>query len=438
MHRFHGILLRGQGCPAACHEACHGGRGARVMPLTIRLFGPFALSPVAVRCPRKAEWLVALLVLRAGREVDRAFLAGTLWPDTSEAQALYDLRRELSRLRRALGPEAVRLRSPSPSILTLDLAGADADVPAFDAAIARGDVEEAVARYRGPLLEGCTEAWAIEEREARAQAYLGALERLAARDAQRGDYASAVGHLRRATAADPLRESAQRALMEALAASGAHAAAAQTYRDLRLLVERELGATPAPETRALHQRLRVQSQERARAVVEAPVAHVAGRVPRPLTALVGRAEELCEITARVRTTRLVTLTGAGGIGKSRLAVQVATDLGAEVADGAWFVELAPIADPDLVPTAVASALGLHEAPGRPIVETLTAFLRGRQVLLCLDNCEHVLDAAARLAERLLHEAPGLRILATSRQSMGLTGEVAWRVPSLAPPDAIAL
>jgi non-specific serine/threonine protein kinase len=415
--------------------------------LKLGLLGPFQLAPLAERCSRKGEWLLALLVLRRGREADRALLAGMLWPDTSEPQALYNLRRELTRLRRALGDEGERLRSPSPHTLTLDTGGAEIDVVDFDDAIARGDLEAAVALYRGPFLEGCTEGWAIEAREARTHAYLDALEALAARDLAARDPSAAVPRLRLAIAADPLRESAHRALMAALSATGAHAAATQAYRELRLLLERELHAEPSPETRALHRQLRAEAALRWKgerstgtpspeAAGSPPGAH--GRVPRPLTPLVGRAAEVREITARVGATRLLTLTGAGGVGKSRLAVQVACDLADGFADGAWFVELAPLADPDLVAPAVASVLGVREAPGRPIVEQLSAALRDRQLLLVLDNCEHVLDAAGRLAERLLQAAAELRILATSRQSLGLFGEVAWRVPSLVEKEAIAL
>src|SRR6185312_3789638 len=205
----------------------------------------------------------------------------------------------------------------------------------------------------------------------------------------------------------------------------------QVYRELRSMLGRDLGAEPAPETRALYQKLRTFAP----AAPKAPDAAMdkgtrrgtpVGRVPVPLTPLVGRADEVREISTRVRASRLLTLTGSGGVGKSRLAVQVASDLGPDLAEGAWFVELAPLADPDLVAPAVASVLGLHEAPGQPVIDRLSTFLAGREVLLVLDNCEHVLDAAGHLAERLLHDAPGLRILATSRQSLGLAGEIAWR------------
>ncbi len=163
-----------------------------------------------------------------------------------------------------------------------------------------------------------------------------------------------------------------------------------------------------------------------------------GRVPRQLTPLVGRADEVRDILGRVRTTRLLTLTGAGGMGKSRLAIQVASDLSDELSGGAWFVELAPLADPELVLPTVASVLGVHDAPGRPLFDLLVASLRGRRVLLVLDNCEHVLGAASGLADSLLRACADLTILATSRQSLGVAGEAAWRVPSLVRAEAVAL
>jgi len=134
------------------------------------------------------------------------------------------------------------------------------------------------------------------------------------------------------------------------------------------------------------------------------------------------------------TTRLLTLTGTGGVGKTRLALQVAAAQQTRYLDGVWLVELAGLGDPTLVPATVAAVLGVREQPGRPLVDTLAAALRGRRLLLVLDNCEHVVAACAALAQALLGAAPHLRLLATSRQSLGVAGEVDWRVPSLAAPD----
>ena len=158
------------------------------------------------------------------------------------------------------------------------------------------------------------------------------------------------------------------------------------------------------------------------------------RLPVQLTSFVGRVDEMSEIARLVDVNRLVTLTGAGGVGKTRLAVNVATDLAGEFGNGAWYVDLAPITDPDVVAVTVARALGLPDQPGRPTMDTLLGFIRDRHMLVVLDNCEHLLDASAALCVSVLGAAPRLTVLATSREPLGVTGEVTWRVPSLSLAD----
>jgi predicted ATPase/DNA-binding SARP family transcriptional activator len=454
--------------------------------LVIRLFGPFDVRLSGVPLPRlrtrKGEWLLALLTLRQGRDVERAWLAGTLWPESPAARALTSLRRSLNDLRAALGPEAHRLQSPTHRALRLELAGAEVDVTAFDAAIALGHekaLEQAVQLYHGPLLEGCVEEWALLEREVRAQAYLDALERLAGWASERGEHGAAVARLRLVVADDPLRESAARALMHALAAGGNDGAAIEVFRVLRLRLHDGLNLQPAPETNALFHQLRAEARQcvakagrphslpprgqRApgalpemrdargaaprcdrflqphTAAFSLPGASVisgcpaAGGIPHPLTELIGREKELREIEARVATARLVTLIGTGGVGKTRLAIQVTEELADDFADGARFVDLAALSDPAFIPQSVARVLDAPEQPGRPLIETLLSVLRPTQLLLVLDNCEHMVQACAELAATLLQGCPHLRILATSRQALGVTGETAWRVPSLPVP-----
>jgi predicted ATPase/DNA-binding SARP family transcriptional activator len=470
-------------------------------PLTLCLFGAFEARLGGVPLPhlrrRKGDWLLALLVLRHGREVERSWLAGTLWPDCLEHQGANSLRVSLTNLRRSLGPEAARLCSPTPQTLALDLTGAEVDVITFDAAIAQGDaapLEQAVTLYRGPLLEGCTEPWAFEERQAREQALLTALETLAARARAADDPATAVSHLRRAVAADPLRETAQRALMQALAAGGSYAAALEAYRELRLLLHREINAEPDPETRRLFEQIRAEARSRAataRSAASRPLPHLAppvpasmlpeapgrpeagARLPRqrqrreprgrtplpprsvrdpltglsplelrpaprhdlplPLTRFIGREPQIAEVQQLLDQHRLVTLTGAGGCGKTRLALETARKWVETFTDGVWLVELAPLADPALVPRTVAHALHVREQPDSPLLATLTEALKGRQLLLVLDNCEHLVEACAHLALALLQACPHLRILATSREALGVPGEVPYRVPSLSVP-----
>src|SRR5262249_55093257 len=142
-------------------------------------------------------------------------------------------------------------------------------------------------------------------------------------------------------------------------------------------------------------------------------------LPVPLTSFVGREAEMAEVRYWLQTTRLLTLTGPGGCGKTRLARETATNLLDDYPDGVWWVDLAALSDPSLVPQAIATALGVREQSSRPLMEMLTDYFRGKQVLVLLDNCEHLVEACARLAEGLLSTCPHLRILATSREALGI-------------------
>lgn len=191
----------------------------------------------------------------------------------------------------------------------------------------------------------------------------------------------------------------------------------------------ENGITPDPP----------QSPRRLRAVesVEAEPAprtpeRLSHNLPLELSSFVGREKELAEVKRLLKNNRLLTLTGSGGCGKTRLALVAAGELLEGFGDGAWLVELASLADTSLVSQAVASALGVREQVGRSPTEALSVYLRTRKVLLVLDNCEHLVEACAELAEALLHSCPMLCVLATSREALGITGEVVWPVPLLSP------
>jgi predicted ATPase len=204
----------------------------------------------------------------------------------------------------------------------------------------------------------------------------------------------------------------------------------------------ELGLDPEPTLQALHERILRQDPS-----LTAPTGTGGGRahtLPARISSFVGRAAELEDLRQLLSRSRLVTVIGPGGSGKTSLAVEVAgaafaaqEDEGAAV--GVYFVDLAPVADPSQVPAAVAAALGLRGGPGgagtpTPPEVQLEDFVRATQPLLLLDNCEHLVEAVAHLADRLLHAAAGARVLATSREPLGLTGEVAWSIPGLATPD----
>jgi non-specific serine/threonine protein kinase len=157
-------------------------------------------------------------------------------------------------------------------------------------------------------------------------------------------------------------------------------------------------------------------------------------LPVQLTSFVGREREITEVKRLLTTTRLLTFTGAGGCGKTRLALQVAVDVLEDYTNGVWLVELAPLSDPSLIPQVVAGALRVREQPGQPILSTLSDYLRSKQMILVLDNCEHLIAECAKLTDAFLHASPSLKILATSREGLGIGGELTYRVPSLSIPD----
>jgi len=156
-------------------------------------------------------------------------------------------------------------------------------------------------------------------------------------------------------------------------------------------------------------------------------------LPQFVSSFIGRDHELAQIRALVKQSRLVTLTGPGGSGKTRLALQAAADLLDGSGNGVWFVDLAPVADPDLVAESVATAVGVREEPGRPVAATLVDALRERRLLVVLDNCEHLVDACAKLTDALLRSCPSVHVIATSREPLGLDGECVFRIPSLSLP-----
>ncbi|MCW3053916.1 MAG: transcriptional regulator, LuxR family, partial [Chthonomonadales bacterium] len=441
------------------------------IPFSLNLFGPFAATvagrPMARLRSRKGQWILTLLALRAGSAVERDWLAGTLWPDNAEDKALYSLRRSLTDLRQALEGEAWRIEAPTPRTLFLNLDGAQADIRIFDQGVAQADSaawRQAVAVYKGPLLEGCSEEWVFQERNWREEVYLQTLERLAGEAMRSEEAAEAAEWLRQAVSVAPFRETAHRGLMQALAAQQDYAGVMLAYRDLRLRLRRELNAAPDPETTALLQQIRRSARQRgtqaamqdtplllrntsAESVaydeVESTTEFVLPVVPRclphPRTRFVGHKQLLADLCRSLVVHRLVTLTGTGGVGKTRLAVQAARETENLYMGGMWLVDLAPLHDSALVMRAVAQALAVSAPPECSLPEAVTDFLNASgsasrpTTLLLMDNCEHLLEECAGVVEVLMRACPRLHILATSRQALGLAGEIRYRIPSLPTP-----
>jgi predicted ATPase/DNA-binding SARP family transcriptional activator len=414
--------------------------GDAQIPFVMRLFGSFHVmcegKPLRPLRSQKVRWLLALLALRQGREVQRTWLADMLWRETDNP--LSNLNTSLYDLRKALGTSAIRLVA-TPRTLCLNLSGADVDVIAFDADIRQATpaaLQQAVSLYTGPLLEDCPEPWVVQEREQRATAYAAALETLATYALTDGNRTDAIEYLRKAVVIELVREKPHHQLMELLAETGDYVGAMNVYTDFARQLHEEAGRVPEEATVALYQHIRQRAHRRAtatRQVAAAPVAPSPSNIPYPLTPLLGRDQDLQAILARLSSMRLVTLTGTGGVGKTRLATEAALEIAATFAHGAHMVRLDSLSDPALIPQHVATVLGVEGQTRRNWTETLVEFLRGRQLLLVLDNCEHLIEAAADFARQLLLSCSGLRLLATSRERLGLTGEAVCNVPPLSVP-----
>ena len=409
------------------------------------LFGDYALARDGrpIRLPtRKAELLLAYLTLFP-KAHGREHLAALFWGDVPDEQARGSLRKALTALRAALGPDVVLADR-----LTVQL---NPDFPLWVDAV---EFERLVARhspaddapdaallaaldlYRGELLAGFYDDWIIPLREHYRAAFLERALALAAAGRARSEYDRAAALAQRVLAVDPANERAHQHLMFCYLALGRRSEALQQYEVCKRALWEGLAVAPSRETTALYRWIGQDAQ--ARPAAEALLTNL----PIPLSSFIGREEETATVkrllaagagSSAAPPVRLLTLTGPGGSGKTRLAIRAATDLLDAFADGVWWVELAALSDGALAPQAIARALGVRESPGEPLTDLLVAFLRPRRLLLVLDNCEHLITACAVLADTLLAHCPHLAIIATSRQALGLPGEHTLPVPTLPVP-----
>ncbi|MFI6494371.1 BTAD domain-containing putative transcriptional regulator [Streptomyces sp. NPDC050564] len=413
----------------------------------IRLLGGFAVTvedrPVAAGAwrLRKARSLLKLLCLSPGHRMHRERLYDLLWPDLDRTAASNNLHQVMHAVRRALASTGAR---GDVVVLRDDmvLLGADGgvriDLDELDEAVRRASHGGGTADFRaaltladpGLLPEDRYEPWAGEAAAAlevrRTTLMLGLAEAL------EHDHRTteAVDVLQALVSRDPLHEPGHRALMRALADAGRRREALATYERLRDALRRDSGADPDPQTRRLFRLLLADSVEAREERLDVP----RHNLPTPATALIGREREMAEVEKLLGRSRLLTLTGAGGCGKTRLALAVASRRGDDFRDGVWFVDLAALTEPHLVPEAVAAVLGLQLPLSGRAREALIAQLGGRDMLLVLDNCEHLVDACAALVSEVMARCPGVFVLATSREPLRSYGERTFRVPSLGLPD----
>lgn len=392
------------------------------------LFGTIRLESKGelIRLPtRKVESLLAYLVLHPEQHT-REQLASLFWGDSSGKQARDSLRTALKSLRQHLG-EDLLLADRETVQINPDFA-LWVDVREFEEQIT-SEAQAAVSLYWGELLKDFYDEWVLAERERYREQYLEGLLGLTQSYRGAGEYGQAIEYAQKVLAVDGANERAHQHLMFCYLAVGNRTAALNQYEACVRSMQEELAVEPSRETTQLYQWIKQASSEHASLGAQVT------NLPIPLSSFIGRKKESAKLKELIASARLLTLTGAGGSGKTRLAIQVATDLIDRFHDGVWWVDLAPLSEGAPVSQAVAQALGVRDVPSRTETEMLLAFLRHKRLLLVLDNCEHLLMACAQLADELLTQCADLRIMATSREVLGLTGERVFQVPTLDLPDA---
>ncbi len=433
--------------------------------LGISLLGAFSIAVGGHVIPddawrlRKAKTLIKLLALTPERRLHADRASELLWAGREEASARNNLHQAIFAARRALDSAGLegrdRLQLHEDVIALCPDDPVRIDVLAFEEAAATARVRRDPAAYRdaldsydGELLpEDRYEEWTASRRDAVQELRLALGIELAELEAPENP-AAAIDRLRSVLVDAPLHEPAHRALMRLYVGGGRRQEALAQFQELKLGLRREFEDEPDDETRRLYREILTRGAGEGKGEGEAdparPPTAVAVRspaespnnLPQQLTSFIGRERELAEAAALLRNSRLLTLTGAGGCGKTRLALELAGQRFGDFSDGVWPVELAALGEPDLIGPAIAQALDTRLASDRAPEVALAGHIGDRQQLLLLDNCEHLVEPVAHLVEALLRHCPRLTVLATSREPLRVPGEVTWRVPSLSLPELV--
>ncbi len=405
--------------------------------LDFLLLGPLEVRDGPRSLPlggRKQRSLLALLLLHANEVVSSDALIDGLWGERAPKTARTALQVYVSQLRKLLSAERLETRKPG---YVLHVHSEELDLGRFEALCAKAREDgpvasatalgEALSLWRGPALSDFAyESFAQGEIARLEELRLSALEERIEAELDLGRHAEVVGELDSLVAEHPLRERLREQLILALYRSGRQAEALQAYRQARKALVEEHGLEPGSSLKELEKAILAQDVGLA---LSATVEQAPTNLPSPLTPLIGRKRELSEVIELASEARLVTLTGPGGSGKTRLALHAAAELVGHFPDGIWWVPLAALRDPELLEPTIAQVVGAKDG--------LAEHLRGKQALLVLDNFEQLVEASPRLSE-LLEHAPELRLLVTSRERLHLRGEGEYPVPPLQNDEAVSL
>jgi predicted ATPase/DNA-binding SARP family transcriptional activator len=398
-----------------------------------------------VRLTRAERTVLAALAARVGERVPVDVLEEALWPHRRPSSARKSLQGHIVRLRRALGAAAIIERDGGYRLVR-DHVGVDADrvaglVAEGRAAIRRGDPEEAVSllaearvAFRGEPYDGVSEtAVPVGEVQRLQELRMAVVEETVEAELARGRGEQCVGELETFVQTNTYRERAWGQLMVALYQAGRPADALAAYGRARVVLATELGLEPGPALRGIEQSILIHDPRLLRnAPSRVGLGH--SNLPSTVSPIVGRARELAELERLCRDNRLVTLTGTGGVGKTRLAVELAAGTIGRHGYGPFFVDLVPVGDAELIPAALAVALGVHLDPHDDVMARVRSAIADQTLMVVIDNCEHLLPAIAEAISRLLASNRGLWLVATSREPLDVAGERVWPLDPLGVPS----
>jgi len=423
--------------------------------LALYLLGPphieYDGAPVKFNTRKTLALLVYLAV--SHQRHSRDSLVNLLWPESNQIRGRARLRNSLSSIRKEL--EGFWIEADWETVALNSQGNLWVDWVRFHQLLAECEthehnsaeichrclkpLSEAMDFYQGDFLTGFTLKGSInfdEWQRTQSQSLISdtndGFDRLIRCLKNEGLLQKAIRYAHRWLELDEINEATHRYLIDLYARSGKRVAALSQFRECEKILRAELGVEPDTETLQLYEAIKT---EQIRPYQRSIVDQHARNLPRQLTSFIGREGEIEEIQQIMQSTSLLTLTGSGGCGKTRLAIESANNLAGEFADGAWFVAMAPVTDPDHIALAAASALNIHSHSEHPVIETLSNYLRSRNILIVLDNCEHLIPDCGTFASVLLDLCPNLSILATSREPLHIQGEREFFVRPLGiPPD----